>query len=364
VLQRLTLREIRGTAVSVPMRRPLATSAQTIRNAPLLLIDLVTEEGVVGHSYLFCYVPSAAGALLKVLEEVSTTLKGAPVAPLEIAAKLARQYKLIGVRGIVSMVIAGVDVACWDALAIAAQAPLATILGSSPKPIPTYNSNGLGLIDPAAVADEAMELVAEGFRGVKLRLGRHTLEADMAALRAVRAALPEDIALMVDFNQALTLAEARRRGCAIDEAQGVYWIEEPIRHDDYVGYAALKDELATPIQLGENFQGATAMADAIAAQAGDFMMPDLERIGGVTGWLRAAAHASAAGIEMSSHLFPEVSAHLLAATPTAHWLEYVDWANPILASPMTIGDGAAMASEVPGTGLQWNDDAVAQYRIA
>jgi len=129
------------------------------------------------------------------------------------------------------------------------------------------------------------------------------------------------------------------------------------------GTAELASELDTPIQIGENFAGPRAMAEAIAARASDFMMPDLERIGGVTGWQQAAALAAAAGIEISSHLFPEASAHLLAATRTAHWLEYVDWANPILAAPLQIVDGCARASNTPGSGVAWNDEAVDRYRL-
>lgn len=104
------------------------------------------------------------------------------------------------------------------------------------------------------------------------------------------------------------------------------------------------------------------MQAALAAGACDCVMPDLERIGGVTGWQRAAGMAAAAEIEMSSHLFPEVSAHLLAATPTRHWLEYVDWAAPILHEPLMMVDGHAVAPERPGAGLDWDDAAVARYR--
>lgn len=147
-------------------------------------------------------------------------------------------------------------------------------------------------------------------------------------------------------------------------AREIYWIEEPIRHDDYAGCAAIARSLTTPIQIGENFSGSQAMAAALAAGASDFVMPDLERIGGVTGWQRAAALADGAGIEMSSHLFPEVSAHLLAATPTCHWLEYVDWAAPILAQALPLENGMAIVPDRPGTGLVWDDDAVIRYRLS
>jgi mandelate racemase len=333
-----------------------------VRAAPLLLIDLETDQGITGRSYLFCYLPAAAAAIASLLGEVERAVKGDRVAPVELWAKLSKRFTLIGVQGIVRMAMAALDVACWDALAIAAGLPLVSYLGGTAQPIPAYNSCGLGLMAPDAVADEAEKLLAGGFRAVKLRLGYPTLEADLAAVQAVRKRLPGDIAVMVDFNQALSVAEALRRGRALD-GERIYWIEEPIRHDDYAGAVVLARELATPIQIGENFSGPRAMAEALAASACDYVMPDLERIGGVSGWLRAAGFAAARDIEMSSHLFPEVSAHLLAVTPTRHWLEYVDWANPILAEPLRIVDGKAVISDRPGNGLAWNEDAVARYRL-
>lgn len=359
---RLTVRAIQAVAVEIPMTYALGTSAATVRAAPLLLVDLETEEGVIGHAYLFCYLPAAAPAIMTLLAEVERTVKGDRVAPVELWAKLSKRFTLIGVQGIVRMAMAALDVAAWDALAIAAGLPLAVYLGGEPRPIPAYNSCGLGLMAPEAVADEAEQLLTGGFHAVKLRLGYATLDADLAALRAVRKRVPDDVAVMVDFNQALSVAEALRRGRALD-GEGVYWIEEPIRHDDYAGSARLARELATPVQIGENFSGVRAMAEGLDAGACDFVMPDLERIGGVTGWQQAAGLAAARGIEMSSHLFPEASAHLLSVTPTRHWLEYVDWANLVLEMPLAIADGKAITPDRPGNGLSWRLDAVARYRL-
>jgi mandelate racemase len=296
---------------------------------------------------------------------------GDRVVPGDLNAKLARHFRLLGVRGLVTMALAGFDAACWDALARAAGVPLVTLLGGAIRPVRAYNSNGMsvrdrgsGIRDPwTGLADEAEELLAEGkFTSIKLRLGYDTLRDDLAAVEAVRKRVPANTIVMTDYNQALTVDEALQRGRALD-ATGVAWIEEPIRHDDYAGNATLTRELATPVQIGENFDTPYAMAEALAAKACDYAMPDFARIGGVSGWLEASALAQAAGMEMSSHLYPEFSAHLLAATPTCHWLEYVDWAVPILRHPIEIRDGHAIIPNRPGAGIEWNEDAVATYRV-
>jgi mandelate racemase len=359
----VTIRRLEMTPVLVPMNYALGTSRGRITSAPLLLIDLETEEGVTGRSYLFCYLPAAAPAIVKMLEHIEGLVKGQPVDPIALWRRLATHFALIGVQGIVRMAMAGLDVAAWDAVAIAAGVPLARLLGGNPKPIPAYNSCGLGLMErPAAVADEAERLLAGGFGAIKLRLGYPTAEQDLATVRAVRTRIGDKIGLMADYNQALSVEEALARGHMLD-AENIIWLEEPIRHDDYFGNAQLAAELKTPIQIGENFSEASAMAMAIAAKACDLVMPDLERIGGVSGWRCAADLAAANEIAMSSHLFPEVSAHLLAVTPTCHFLEYVDWADKIVQEPLKIVDGNALPFDRPGNGLIWDAAAVRRYRL-
>jgi mandelate racemase len=358
----MDIRAVEATLVLVPMRRALGTSAARVTDAPLLLIDLHTEDGSTGRAYMFCYRESVGQAALALIRDVDAALAGRPLSPATVRQTLEARFKLVGVRGLVSTVLAGVDVACWDALAIAAGLPLARLLGASVRPIQTYNSNGLGLIEAAAAADEALELVAEGFRAIKMRLGRPIATDDIAAVRAVRTAIGTDIALMADYNQALGLVDALERCQALDD-EGLTWIEEPVRHDDYPANAQLAAALRTPVQIGENFAGPRAMADALRHGASDLVMPDLDRIGGVTGWQQAAALADVAEIPLSSHLYPEVSVHLLAASPTAHWVEFVDWAAPVLADPLRVVDGHASPSERPGNGLVWNTDAVERYRV-
>ena len=359
----MKIRAIRVRPVAAPLKRPLHTSIAVVASAALLLIDLETDQGIVGRSYLFGVAKHHLPALAKLLEAMAPMLEGDELAPFDIEKKLRARYALLGVHNIVLFAMAGIDMAAWDALAQAREVPLVRLLGGAPRPVRAYNSKGLGIMETAKVAREAVELVEEGFRAVKLRLGRPDARADLEVLRAVKQAIGPDIVLMVDFNQALTVAEAIRRGRMIDEEGGVYWIEEPVRADDFAGCARVAREIATPIQIGENFMGPEQMAQALAAGACDYAMPDAERIGGVTGWLRAAALAQGAGVEMSSHLFPEISCHLLAVTPTAHWLEYVDWADAILAEPARLVDGNVVVPERPGSGIAWDEAAVKRYAV-
>ena len=358
----LTIRSVRTTPVLVPMTYALGTSAARVTEAPLLLIDLETEEGITGRTYLFGYRPAGTRVLALLIEDAGSLVRGEPVRPVEIATKLARRFALIGVTGTVRMALSGLDAAMWDALAVAAGLPLASFLGSAPRPMRAYNSCGLGLMPTLAVADEASRLMEGGFKAIKLRLGYPTLTEDLAALKAVRARVGAGIAIMVDYNQALSTDEAALRACAL-ASEGIAWLEEPIFHGDLDGNARIARECTVPVQLGENFNGVAEMAAALRARASQLVMPDLARIGGVTGWMDAADLAAAHHVPMSSHLFPEFSAHLLAATPTADWLEYVDWANRILTEPTTIVDGMAVAPPGPGAGLAWDAGAIEHYRM-
>jgi mandelate racemase len=362
-LPALTLRGVRTVAVEVPMRYVLGTSAATVRAAPLLLVDVDTEQGIVGRTYIFCYRRSGARSIAQVVEEAAELVRGEAIAPLSMAATLQRRYALLGVTGIVRMALSALDAALWDAVAVAAGQPLATLLGAAPRPIRAYNSCGLGLMSPPAAADEAERLLEGGFEAVKLRLGYATLDEDLAVTRAVRRRMPDEVQLMVDYNQALSVDDALTRGRAL-QSEGVAWLEEPIRHDDHRGNAAISQALDLPLQIGENFNGPQALEQALDARACDLVMPDVARIGGVSGWLQAAATAAARGIPMSSHLMPELSGHLLAATPTCHWLEYVDWADVLVQEPLRIQDGRALVPDRPGAGMVWDEAAVRHHRLA
>jgi mandelate racemase len=357
----LTVRSLSARAVVLPLKRPIIARIATITEWPLILIDLLTEEGPIGRSYLEPYIVKSMRYLVPALNDLGAMLKGRPVAPVELFDAARKSLHFVGYEGLSMIAASGLDMAAWDALARAANVPLCVMLGGSVGPVKSYNSNGLWLKQPDAVADEALQLRDEGgFTALKLRLGREQISDDLATLDAVRKALGDKTQLMVDFNQGLNFAEALDR-CHIIDDHGLAWIEEPIVYDNLDGYAQLATELKTPLQIGENFYGPREMHKALQKKACDLVMPDFMRIGGVTGWMRAAAIAGAAGIPMSTHLYPEVAAHVMRVTETAHWLEWQDWGDPILQAPYHIRDGLLHIPDVPGTGLEWDERAVERH---
>lgn len=355
----LTFKDLRARPVVLKLKRPVIARIATITDWPLILIDLHTEEGIVGRSYLEPYVIKSMRYLIPALNDLGDLLKGRTVAPVEIHDAARKSLHFVGYQGLSMIAVAGLDMAAWDALAKAADMPLCVLLGGSVGSVKSYNSNGLWLKEPKAVAAEAVQLRDEGgFSGLKLRLGRDRIEDDLAAIEAVRHTIGSNIQLMVDFNQGLTLADALHRCHMIDDL-GLAWIEEPIVYDNLDGCVQLAAELKTPIQIGENFYGPRDLHLALQMKACDFVMPDFMRIGGVTGWLKAAAIAGAAGTPISTHLYPEVAAQVMRVTETAHWLEWQDWAEPVLQKPYEIKNGFLHIPDVPGVGLEWNEDAVA-----
>jgi mandelate racemase len=277
----LTLREIKARPVVLKLKRPVVARIATITEWPIILIDLVTDEGIVGRSYLEPYVVKSMRYLVPALHDLGELLKGRSVAPLELFDAARKSLHFVGYEGLSMIAASGLDMAAWDALAKAANKPLCVLLGGTVGAVRSYNSNGLWLKEPAAVAAEALELRDEGgFSALKLRLGRSDPRDDLATLEAVRNAVGEGMHLMVDYNQGLNLAEAIERCHMIDD-HGLDWIEEPIVYDNLDGHAQLAAELRTPIQIGENFYGPREMHKAIQKKACDLVMPDFMRIGGI-----------------------------------------------------------------------------------
>lgn len=339
------------------MEQPHRTASGTVTESPLVLTDAVTDDGIVGHSIIFTYTSAALKPTAELIQNLADLIIGEPLAPVEIADRFARRFRLLGTHGLVGMAIAGIDMALWDAMARHRNTSIVRLLGCVPKPVPAYGAVGYdGVTESARIAGIWAK---REFRGVKVKIGYPTVAEDLAVVRAIRAEIGADMAIMVDYNQSLTPAAAIERLRRLDD-EGLTWIEEPVLAHDFQGHSMVAREIRTPIQCGENWWGPHDMCQAIEARASDYMMPDVMKIGGVTGWLRAAALAEAHSIPVSNHLWPELSAQLLCATPTAHYLEYADWWNAVVAEPLEVRAGMANVEPASGGGVEWNEAAIAR----
>lgn len=257
------------------------------------------------------------------------------------------------------MAVSGLDMAFWDAIARTLDQPLVTLLGGAPASLAAYDS--YGIIDRKVDEKAIVGSVESGFRAIKIKIGEGDLENDVANVSAVREMIGPTVKLMVDYNQSRDPVEACRRIMRLADFD-VYWVEEPVKAEDLAGHARVRAAVSVPIQTGENWWFPRDMAKAIAAGASDYAMLDVMKIGGVTGWLSAMGQAEAASLPISSHIFVEVSAHLMAITPTVHWLEYLDVAGAILAEP-NIPFNGTMKAKGPGFGLDWDERAVARFAV-
>ena len=351
-----TIDKFRVRAIRLPMRDPHQTASGTVSESPLVLTDVFMDDGTVGHSVVFTYTPAALGPTADLVRNFEPLVKGDALAPAAVEQKLARRFRLLGPQGLVGIALAAIDMALWDALARLHRVSLVELLGGTAKPVPAYGA--VGYDGEAKSARVAEDWAKRGFRGVKAKIGYPTVADDVAVIRAMRSATGPDMAIMVDYNQCLTPAEAVQRMRVLDD-EDLTWVEEPTLAHDYAGHAWVAREARTPIQCGENWWGALDLQHAVDAHASDYLMPDVMKIGGVTGWQRAAAITATRGLRVSNHLWPEISAQLLAVTPTAHWLEYADWWNDIVREPLVIRDGMTDVGDAPGAGVSWNEAAIA-----
>ncbi len=359
-MQNITIKSLRVRAVRLPMTTPHRTASGVIIESPLILTDIETSDGVVGRSMIFTYTVIALKPVAEFISNLEDSLVGEALAPLDIAQKLQKQFRLLGTQGLVGMALAAIDMAVWDALARTQNLSLVEMLGGEKKPIPAYGA--IGYDGAKGCAEVAEYWAKQGFTGIKAKIGYPTISEDVEVIRAMRKAAGNDVAIMVDYNQSLNTAEAIER-LKVLEDEDLTWVEEPTLAHDYKGHAQISDEINTPIQCGENWWGPLDMQHAIEANASDYMMPDVMKIGGVTGWLQAADMAANKNIPISNHLWPEISARLLCCTPTAHWLEYSDWWNPVVANPLQIKDGMAMVDDSIGSGIEWNENIVEKYTV-
>ena len=250
---------IRTTPVLAPLPRPVRTASGTIDKFPLVLIDVTTDAGVQGRAYAQVYLPELLPALERSVAGLADMVTGLPLAPRDIHAHLLRRCRLFGMKGLLGVALGGLDMALWDTWARARGEPLARALGAELRPLRAYHS--VGLYDAESVLEITHETRAAGYAGLKIKVGFPTFAQDLAVVRAARRALGDGCALMIDYNQSLSVPEAMARCKALDD-EGLEWIEEPVLADDLEGCARIADAVTTPIQIGENFHGASEMRAA------------------------------------------------------------------------------------------------------
>jgi len=344
--------------VLVPMA-PHRSASGVVVSSPLVLLTIRTANGVEGNSVLFTYGTAALKPCADLLRNLEELVKGKELAPTAITDELYARFRLLGTQGLLGMAISGIDMALWDALARSKQMPLHALLGGFPRPLKYYG--GVGFDGAFASAKAAEEWAKRGAKGIKAKIGYPTLQEDVQVIREMRSAMGPDIALMVDYNQSIDPAEARRRLAVLDR-EGLEWIEEPVVAHDFAALVRLAERTTTPLQAGENWWGPLDFRHAVDRGVRDLLMADVMKCGGVTGWMRIAAIAHARSISLSNHLWPEISAQLMMVTPTAGWFEYADWWNPILEEPLIVDDkGFVNSSGLPGSGVQFNEEAVERY---
>ncbi len=214
----------------MPIARPVKNAFGIIRSAPLVLIDVETDQGITGRSYIFGYARVTLKPLVTLISEIGAELTGKPVAPFDLMAAMDARFRLLGWQGLVGMAVSGLDMAFWD------------VLGQSRRPAtgrPCW-ADRRGRSGPMTATARSIprpmkrtlrRSLEQGFRGIKIKGGDGDLANDERVVRAVRALLGPDIALMMDFNQSLDPAEASRRIARL-APYDLHWIEEPVAQEN------------------------------------------------------------------------------------------------------------------------------------
>ena len=350
-------------AANIPLRKTIISKIRSFDNWAIITTEITCSDGTIGKGYIGPYLADYIPAIASTIKQLFKQFVGRQIAPYQFYNEVMNSTSLMGRSGIAIYALAALDIAFWDASAKIAKQPLCVHLGGSIAPVKAYNSCGLWLNPVDTLYDETLELIENGnFNTLKIRLGREKLSDDIKAIENVKKALGNENLLLCDFNQGLSLPDAIHFLNSLDN-QGLYWFEEPIDYYNYDGYKELRQRMKTPIMLGENFHGPDDAFRAMDQKICDFIMPDLMRISGISGWMQTASIASAYRIKMSSHLFPEVSSQLMRVTPTADLCEWTDWAEPLLKEPYAIQDGHIIIPDVPGTGIDFNEDVLEKYKI-
>ena len=352
------------TLVEIPFEQRIKTSIHDMRGVGAVLLELETDQGVTGESYVFSLNSVRLSALHETVKGFSHRVEGQdPHFINAIFDAIWQEMNPIGHKGYAIAALSAIDTACWDLIGKAAGQPLHHIFGACRDKVKTYASGGLWLsasIDELTA--EAQHFIDMGFRSMKIRLGSPKVAQDVERVRVVRETIGPDIELLSDANQALTVKQAIRLGNALEEFD-LGWFEEPVAYNDLEGHAQIRRALQTPIASGETEYTRFGMHDILEARAVDILMPDLQRIGGLSEFRRAAAIASVYHIPVSSHIFTEQSICIAASEVNCISVEHMPWFSSLYNEPLEIDDGYIRVPDRPGLGFTFSHDAIARYRM-
>ena len=357
--------DVAVSTVKVPLDKPYEAAGKAVGANWHVVAEIETADGVRGFGYIVSLNPLLIDAVASAARELGKLLIGMNVLDAEAAwHRMARAGDWVGPGGQLHYAICPLDIALWDAAGKTLGQPVRRLLGGFRDRLPAYASDGfwysLSLDDLAASARQA---VAAGFRAVKLRVGHEqTPEGEVARVRAVRDAVGSDIAIMVDATETWSLDRAIRTGRALQEA-GVVWVEDPVSHTDIAAMARVTQALDVPVATGEHLYQIADYTRLFEARATSVALIDLGRIGGVTPWRKVAALAQSFNIPVGGHVLPEIHIHLLTAVPNGHLVEYVPRSAGLLTAMPALTDGAMIASDAPGFGLELNRDALRRFTV-
>lgn len=363
----MKITRLRTEVVHIPVDPPILTAiVGSIRSVDCVLTFLETDQGLVGEGLVFSINNRRLKAIHTMVEQLADLVVGLdPRAGGTLNTRAWRDLNFLGYEGVSIIGLAGIDNALWDLRGKAAGLNVAHLVGACRASVPTYASGGLWLgssIDE--LQQEAAGFVARGFRAVKTRVGPTEPERMVARVAAVREAVGPDIGIMVDANQQMTVKQAIRIGRMMEDLN-LAWFEEPVICNDHEGEATIAAALDIPIATGESVYTHRGVLAMLQARSADVIMPDLQRMGGPSEFLKAGHLCEAHHIPCASHLFPEMSLALLAALPAGHYLEHMPWFEPIYRERIELdGEGNAIVPHRPGWGFTFDPVAVARYRPA
>ena len=329
-----------------------------------VLLELETDQGLTGESYVFSLNAVRLSALHETLLGFSHLVESRePHFVNAIFDDMWKEMNPIGHQGYPIAALSAIDTACWDLIGKAANQPLHKIFGACREKVKTYASGGLWL---SATVDElvkeAESFIDQGFRSMKLRLGSARIEDDIARVAAVREAIGPKIELLSDANQCLGVKHAIRLGRELEE-YNIGWFEEPVSYQNLNGHAEVRMAVDIPIASGETAYTRFGMRDMLDASAVDILMPDLQRIGGLSEFRRTAAIASTYHVPVSSHIFTEQSICIAASEINCISVEHMPWFSSLFNEDIIINDGFIQVSDRPGIGFTFNQDVIKHYSL-